>query len=89
VTSEAEKRGTQAWKCQIIRIKEHSAVDRLLDEYCRTQRVYAGRRRVTRAHAVRELLQMLVDRKRGKTPGEPEQLGLFAPPPSGAVPSER
>jgi len=77
IKTEAEKRGCVGWKCQIVRMRPGSAIDRLVDEYIKNMTMYAHRKRMNRAVAIRELLQSLVDRKRKKL-AEPEQMPLFS-----------
>lgn len=77
MTVEAVVRGTAALHCQIVRIEEGGPIDRLIIEYMQNQRIYAGRKKICRAQAIRELLQSCIERKK-KTHAEPEQLGLFA-----------
>jgi hypothetical protein len=77
MSSEAERAGAAPWHCQIVRIREGGALDRLVRDYIRDQLRYTKRRRVSRAQAIRELLASCIPRKRRTLP-EPEQMALFA-----------
>lgn len=71
------ERVSESWRCQIVRMRPGSEIDRLIDDYIRDQALYAHRPHLARAVAIRELLRKLIDRKRRKF-AEPEQLGLFS-----------